>query len=174
MIGGPGKEHSTNKLPPSERIQERSKGERTCQFICPTNLPESSSLESILAEQCTVPPGRTLSQWLAREKLETTPITIKAETVSQIAEQFSWVPLPYCSPPRCPFPIKSLALSARVSSDNSFLSVRQEPTFGALYGGLPLPTTEPLLVCILKCCDPSWSVFIKNGYPFFEMIAKII
>ena len=31
-------------------------------------------------------------------------------------EQFSWVPLPYCSRPGCPFPIKSLALSAHVSS----------------------------------------------------------
>ena len=34
---------------------------------------------------------------------------------SHVAEQFSWVPLPYCSPPGCPFPIKSLALSAHVS-----------------------------------------------------------
>ena len=32
-----------------------------------------------------------------------------------MAEQFSWVPLPYCSSPRCPFSIKSLALSAHVS-----------------------------------------------------------
>ena len=32
-----------------------------------------------------------------------------------MAEQFSWVPLPCCSPPGCPFPIKSLALSAHVS-----------------------------------------------------------
>ena len=32
-----------------------------------------------------------------------------------MAELFSWVPLPYCSTPRCPFPIKPLALSAHVS-----------------------------------------------------------
>ena len=32
-----------------------------------------------------------------------------------MAEQFSWVPFPYCSSPGCPFPIKSLALSAHVS-----------------------------------------------------------
>ena len=32
-----------------------------------------------------------------------------------MAELFSWVPLPYCCPPGCPFPIKSLALSAHVS-----------------------------------------------------------
>ena len=28
---------------------------------------------------------------------------------------FSWAPSPYCSPPGCPFPVKSLALSALVS-----------------------------------------------------------
>ena len=62
------------------------------------------------------PPGRTLSQndWL-KEYLETNPITIKPKTASHVAELFSWVPLPYCSPPGCPFPIKSLALSAHVS-----------------------------------------------------------
>ena len=81
---------------------------------------------------------------MAKDTPETNPITIKPETVNHVAEQFSWVPLPYCSPPRCPFPIKSLALSAHVSSDNSFLSVRQEPALGALKGGLPLPTTVPL------------------------------
>ena len=32
-----------------------------------------------------------------------------------MAEQFSWVPLPYCSLPGCPFPVKSLALSTHVS-----------------------------------------------------------
>ena len=47
--------------------------------------------------------------------LETNPITIKPDIASHVAEQFSWVPLPCCSPPRCPFPIKSLALSAHVS-----------------------------------------------------------
>ena len=35
--------------------------------------------------------------------------------MSHVAEQSSWVSLPYCSPPGCPFPIKSLALSAHVS-----------------------------------------------------------
>ena len=62
------------------------------------------------------PPGRTLeSEWLAKDNPETNPITIKPETASHAAEQFSWVPLPCCSPPGCPFPIKSLALSAHVS-----------------------------------------------------------
>ena len=55
------------------------------------------------------------SEWLAKDNLETNPITIKPKTVSHMAERFSWVTLPYCSPPACPFPIKSLALSAHVS-----------------------------------------------------------
>jgi len=41
---------------------------------------------------------------------ETNLITTKPETVSHVAEPFSWVPLPYCSLPGHPLPIKSLAL----------------------------------------------------------------
>ena len=52
---------------------------------------------------------------MAKDHPETNPITIKPKTVSHEAEQFSWVPLPSCSPPGCPFPIKPLALSAHVS-----------------------------------------------------------
>ena len=55
------------------------------------------------------------SEWLAKDNPETNPITIKPETASHVTELFSWVPLPYWSPPRCPFPTKSLALSAHVS-----------------------------------------------------------
>jgi len=51
--GSPGKECGTNKLPPTGRIQERSKGERRLQSICPPNLPESFLLESIFEERCT-------------------------------------------------------------------------------------------------------------------------
>ena len=59
------------------------------------------------------PPGET--QWLAKDNPETNPITVKPETASQVSELFSWVPLPSCSPPRCSFPIKFLALSTHVS-----------------------------------------------------------
>ena len=73
-------------------------------------------------------------EWLAKDHPEPNPITIKPETESDAAKQFSWVPLSYCSPPGCPFPIKSLAVSTCVSSDNSFPSVRQEPSFGPWKG----------------------------------------
>ena len=55
------------------------------------------------------------SERLAKDNLETNPITTKSKSASHMAEQSSWISLPYCSPPGCPFPTKSLALSARVS-----------------------------------------------------------
>ena len=55
------------------------------------------------------------SEWLFKDNLETNPITIKPKTSSHVAEQFSWVPIAYCSPLGLPFPIESLALSAHVS-----------------------------------------------------------
>ena len=62
------------------------------------------------------PPGRTLeSGWLAKDNPATNPITIKTQDCQPLAELFSCVPLPSCSPLGCPFPIKSLALSVHVS-----------------------------------------------------------
>ena len=78
------------------------------------HLPESFSLESFLAEQ-GMHQKDSKSEQLAKDNPETNPITIKPKTSSHVAELFSWVPLPYCSPPGCPFPIKSIALSAHVS-----------------------------------------------------------
>ena len=73
MTGGPGKEHGTNKPPPTGRVRGTVKRRHHMSY----HLPESF--------------------------------------LCQLAELFSWVPLPYCSPPGCPFPMKSLALSALVS-----------------------------------------------------------
>ena len=47
-----------------------------------------------------------------------------------MAELFSWIPLPYCSPPGCPFPIKSLALSAHVSRIIHFRVLDKSPVSG--------------------------------------------
>ena len=119
MTGGPGKEHGTNKPPPTGRVRERSKGDTTC----PTTSQNPSLWHpSWLNKECTTRKGSE-SEWLAKDNPETNPITIKPETLSHVAELFSWVPLPYCSPPRCPFPIKSLALSACVSPRKSYFQV---------------------------------------------------
>ena len=110
MTGGPGKEHRTNKPPPTGRVQEKSKGDTT--FLTTSQNPSFWHL-SWLNKVCTTRKDSE-SEWLAKDNPETNPITIIPKT-SQVAELFSWVPLPSCSPPRCPFPVKSLALSARVS-----------------------------------------------------------
>ena len=46
-----------------------------------------------------------------------------------MTELFSWVSLPSCSPPEALSNKISCFVSTRVSSDNSFPSVRQEPSF---------------------------------------------
>jgi len=38
MTGGPGKEHGTNKPPPTGRVQEKSTGDRRCQSTCPLKI----------------------------------------------------------------------------------------------------------------------------------------
>ena len=60
-------------------------------------------------------PSVSRARRLARDNLETNSIPVKPETERHVAEQFSWVPLPCCPPPRCLFSVKPFALSARVS-----------------------------------------------------------
>ena len=109
--GDTGKEHRTNKLLPTGRAQGRSKGDTTC---LTTSQSPSHWHPSWMNKVCTTRKDFEL-EWLAKDNLETNPITIKPDISSHATEQFFWVSLPYCSPPRCPFPIKSLALSAHVS-----------------------------------------------------------
>ena len=110
--GGPGKEHGTNKPPPTRRVQERSKGDATC---LTTSQNPSLWHPSWMNKACSTR-KESESEWLAKDNPETNPITIKPKIASHVAGLFSWVPLLYCSPPGCPFPIKSLALSAHVSA----------------------------------------------------------
>ena len=77
------------------------------------HLPESFSLAlSWLNKACTTRKDSE-PEWLAEDNRETNPITIKP------VPHGGAVPLgflTYCSLPGCPFPIKSLALSAHESS----------------------------------------------------------
>ena len=111
MTGGPGKEQGTNKPPPTRRVRERSKGDNT--YLTTSQNPSlwhPSWLNKVWTTR-----KDSESERLAKDNLETNTINIKPKTASHVTEQFSWVPLPCCSPPRCPFPMKSLALSAHVS-----------------------------------------------------------
>ena len=118
-----------------ENLGGAQEGRRHQPKICSTNLPASFLLESILAERCEchqegpwVRLNMGQARWLARDHQKTNPITIQPETASHMAEQFSWVPSPHC---QGTLPNKvSCFVNTCVSSDNSFLSVRQEATFG--------------------------------------------
>jgi len=131
MTGDPDKEYGTNKPPPTRRVRERSKGDNACPS---TSQNSSCQHPSWLSDACATRKDPEL-EWLAKDHPETNPIPIKPETESHTAEQFFWVPLPYCSPPGCPFPNQiSCFVSTCVSSDNSCLSVRQESSFGPWKG----------------------------------------
>ena len=104
---------SHHQLKELVKKRERLKGERRCQSTCPTNLPESSLLASILAEWYGATRKDPESGWSARDSPETNPIAIKPEAASHVAEQ-SWVPLAAFSPPGAPFQ-QSLVRSALVS-----------------------------------------------------------
>ena len=120
------------------------------------HLPESFCLASFLAEQGVHHRKDSESEWLAKDNLEANPITIKPKTLSHVAELFSWVPLPYWSPLRCPFPIKSLALSAHVSPRTIHFRVRQEPSFRPWKGS---PFLQQRLQPVTKVTT-SWSFLI--------------
>ena len=135
--GGPGKEHGTNKPPPTGRVWERSKVDT----MCPTTSQNPRWRPSWMGDACATRKDSE-SECLIRDDLETNPITIKPETANHAAEQFSWVPLLSCSPPWAPFPNKiSCFVSTGVSS---FLSVRQEPHLGSGKGlsSCNIPTIE--------------------------------
>ena len=110
MTGGPHKELGTSKPPPTRRVQERSKRDK-----CPATSQNPSHWHpSWLRNGCTTRKDSE-SEGLAKDNPEANPITIKPETASHMAEQFSWVPLPSYSPPRGAFSIKFLSLLACVS-----------------------------------------------------------
>ena len=110
MTGGPGKEHGTNKPPPTGRVQKRSKGDTTC---LTTSQNPSHWHPPWLNKVCTTR-KESESEWLDKDHPETNPITIKprlqpcgrAVLLSSLALLLST---------QAPFPIKSLDLSACVS-----------------------------------------------------------
>ena len=120
----------------TRRVWERSKGDT----MCPTTSQNSSRCHpSWLSNVCTIRTDLE-SEWLATENLETNLIK-KPKTASYVEEQFSWVPLAYCSPPGQPLSIKSLALSTCVSPQTiQFWVLDKSPLLGP--GRVPLPAQQ--------------------------------
>ena len=128
--GGPGKAHGTNKPPSTGRVRERSKEKP---HVRP---PPRILLSSIhLGWTRLIPPGRTLSQhdWpKTTRKLISSPKTQDCEPRGRAVLLGSLILLLSI---QVPFPNKiSCFVSRCVSSDNSFLSVRQEPSLGPWKG----------------------------------------
>ena len=168
MTGDPDEEYGTNKSQPTGRVRERSEGDTAC----PSNFPESHP--SWLSDECATRKNSEL-EWLAKDYPETYPITIKPKTASQAAEQFSWVPLPSCSPPGCPFPIKSLALSAHVSPRTIHFRVldkspasgsgRGPPSCNSLASLCPFQRGQTLPSCAHCCHAGFWvTAFRYSGF----------
>ena len=68
-----------------------------------------------------------------------------------MAEQSSWAPSPHHSP-QAPLPNEvSCSVSTCVSSDNSFLNVRREPTLGPWKGAFSLQYIQEMCVCVCVC-----------------------
>ena len=122
--GGPGKEHGTNKPPLTRRVQERSKGDTTC----PTTSQNPPLWHPSWLNKAYTTRKDSESEWLAKDNRKLIP---SPWNPSHVAELFTWVPLPYCSPPGCPFPVKSLALSAHVSPHTiHFRMIDKSPVSG--------------------------------------------
>ena len=128
-IGSPGKEHETNKEPPTGRVWERSKGCTTCHTasqnpshwhpcwmsnVCATRKDSESEWP------------KKIRNWLYHHKSRDFQLCGRAVLLG-----FPYLLLSAWTP----FPSKvSCFVSLCVSSDNSFPSVRQEPRFGPWKG----------------------------------------
>ena len=142
--GGPGKERGTNKLPSTRRLWEKPKGDSSPYVLPTSQSPSDLNLSWLNDARATMKDPE--SERLARDNLEINHITVKPETGSHAAEQSSWVPLPCCSPPRRPFPVKSLAFLAYVSPWIIHFQMLDKSTLsGPERVPLPVPSILPLL-----------------------------
>ena len=102
------------------QLKEFRKGLKEALCVRPLPRIPLASIHLGWADVCATRKDSEL-EWLAKDHLETKPITIKPETASHPAEQFSWVLLPYFSPPGTLSNKISCFVSTCVSEDNSFL-----------------------------------------------------
>ena len=127
------------------------KGDATC----PTTSQNPSHWNPSWLSDMRAPRKDPESEWSARDNQETNPITVKPETVSHVAEQFSWFLYPAALHLGVPLPNEVSCFACTcVSSDNSFPSVRQEPPFGPWKG-------SPFLQQFHW-----WNSFFLKGRPF--------
>ena len=132
------------------------KGKKETPHVClPTRIPLTSTH---LGWAMHAPPGRTLSQkdWSKTTwKLIPSPKSPKLQAMCQSSSP--GFPYPTALHP-VSFPDKiSCFVSTCVSSDNSFLSVRKEPSLVQALEGVPLPATKSIPNIHWKDFCWSWS-----------------
>ena len=162
MTRGPGKEHVTNKPPPTWRVRERSKKRHMSD-----HLPESFSLASILAEQGVhhqeglwvrmIDEGQPGNQSHHHETQDCEPHQSHHHETQDCEPHVRAVllgSLTLLLSARAPLPNKASSfVSTRVSSDNSLPSARQEPIFRPWKWSPFLgAATQP------GVCSPQWLV----------------
>ena len=126
--GGPGKEHGTNKPPPTGRIFERSKGDTR---LCPTNVPGSPSLASILAEQCRRPQEAPWVRMIGQRQPGNSSHHHKTRRCAPRGRAVLLGSLTLLLSTQASLPNQvSCFFSTCISSDNPFPTVRQEPALG--------------------------------------------
>ena len=140
--------------------------------MCPTTSQYPSCWHpSWLSNPCTTRKDSE-SEWLAKDNQEANPTTIKPETASHVAKHFSWVPLVCSLLPSNLFPNKiSCFVSSYVSLDNSFPSVKQEPT--RAHSRVPLPATLPSIY-FMNLILISFPHSFLPSFPFYFSVGKLI
>ena len=129
--GLPFQEEGTNKPPPTRRVQERSKGDTTG----PTTSQNPSLWHPSWLNKVSTTRKDSESERLAKDNPETNPITVKPQDCKPCDRAVPLGSLPLLLSTWVPFPNKiSCFVSRCVSLDNSFPSVRQEPSFGPWNG----------------------------------------
>ena len=100
-------------------------------------------------------------------------MTINPEMVSHVAEQFSLFPSPSCPLPQQPFPMKSVACTALLSSPllGQFISKCQTRIHSQALEGIPLPSSrttiqEKIIFQMLPCRE-------GNGTPSSILASEI-
>ena len=127
------------------KIGGAKKGKETPAHNVSFQPPRILCSEIHLGWETLVPPGRTWvrtttdqARWLVRDTPETKPITVDA---SYMAEWFSWVSFPFCSPPRHPLPNKVSCFVSLCCLLGRFTSECQTRAHSWALEGVPLPVT---------------------------------
>ena len=127
MTRDPDEEYGTNKPPPTRKVERK--------HLVSVHFPESLLLASVLAERCVCHQERLWIRMIGQRPPGNLSHHHKTRDGEPHGRAVLLGSLTLLLSTRVPFPKKiSYFVSTCVSSDGSFLSVRQEPSFGPWKG----------------------------------------